>query len=134
MLRGFVSYHRFILLGLAATILFLNFRVIRHIDVNSLNENQTDKLRIQIFQASNLKVLLGKKGKLEAILKSLRKALFFSIFVDLPLTLLPRKIINSNSENENSFVNSGNSLNSMFNANFRQNSQVNQSNAKSKIF
>ena len=73
-----------------------------------MNENQTDKLRIQIYQSSNLKVLLGKK--------------------DIPLTLLPRKLLNN--ENESNFVNS-NSLNAMFNANLIQNSQTNQNNGKS---
>jgi hypothetical protein len=39
-------------------------------------------------------------------------------YLDLTLTLLPRKIISHNEKNENNFVNSGggNSLNSMFNA------------------
>jgi hypothetical protein len=73
-----------------------------------MNENQTDKLRIQIYQSSNLKVVLGKK--------------------DLPLTLLPRKI--STNDNEINFATNtggGNSINPMFNSNnFMPSSQLNQ--------
>lgn len=114
------SFHLLISFKTRSSHSFSTFhRVIRHLDVNPMNENLTDKLRIQIYQSNNAKTIIGKK--------------------DLPLTLLPRKLNNENDMNFGSFATmssgagGGNSLNSMFNinnTNFIPNTQLNQSKSK----
>jgi hypothetical protein len=75
-------------------------RVIRHVDVNYLNENLTDKLRLQIYKLDDVKNPIGKK--------------------DVPLTLISNKFSTNAGSLNTSFSNHGNSLSSTMGYNNQQ--------------
>ncbi len=85
------------------------FRVIRHVDVNYINENHTDKLRIHIYKIDDLKTPIGKK--------------------DVPLTLIANKFSSDGGQLNTSFSSNVNSLNPIANSKQHNGSNLNSSHA-----
>jgi hypothetical protein len=89
-----------------------SLRVIRHVDVNYINENLTDKLRLHIYKLDDLKIPIGKK--------------------DVPLTLIANKL-NADGCQLNTSAH-GNKLGSMMNSNQQFGSNMNSSHASQSLF